>query len=93
MRIIGNIEHPELKITVFKMDDRVTVKFENQAYEIGIKLGSNDQLNTMESISTWADQSLVKALQQVMNQLHLHRLEADNRAFPAGLISEFEDII
>ena len=93
MRIIGNIEHPELKISVFKMDNRITVKFENQAYEIGIKLGSNDQLNNLESVKKWADQSLIESVQHMMNQLHLYRLEADNRAFPAGLISEFEDII
>lgn len=93
MRIIGHIEHPELKITVFKMDDRITVKFENQGYEIGIKLGSNDQLNSLESIQKWADRSLMESVQQVMGLLHSHRLAADNRAFPAGLIAEFEDII
>ncbi|MBK8967653.1 MAG: hypothetical protein R3D58_07935 [Saprospiraceae bacterium] len=75
------------------MDDRITVKFENQAYEIGIKLGSNEQLANLESVRNWADPALAEAIQQLMNQLHVHRLEADNRAFPAGLIAEFEDII
>ncbi len=93
MRILGTIEHPDLKITVFKMDDRITVKFENPAYEIGIKLGSNDQLGNLESVKKWADQSLIESVKQLMNQLHLHRLEADNRAFPAGLIAEFDEII
>ena len=33
MRILGYLEHPTLKITVFKMDNRISVKFENSLYE------------------------------------------------------------
>ena len=43
MRIIGQIEHPDLKITVFKSDNRISVKFENEGYEQIFKLGADER--------------------------------------------------
>ena len=37
MRIVGDIEHPRLKITVFKNDGRFSLKFENGKYKIAEK--------------------------------------------------------
>ena len=33
MRILGYIDHPVVKITVFKMDNKFSVKFESIHYE------------------------------------------------------------
>lgn len=94
MRAIGNIEHPYLKITVFKSDERLSVKFENEGYEIGFKLGMDERLNTLDAIQRWVDQALTEELLQHLQVLHRSRLAASSRAFPeANSGSEFEEII
>jgi hypothetical protein len=93
MRIIGTIPHPTLKITVFKMEDRISVKFENAGYEQTFKLGSDERLNSLESVQNWVDQALLDEVLVRMGDMHRSRLAADKRAFPAASESEFEDIL
>ena len=93
MRIIGQIDHPTLKISVFRMDNRFSVKFENEAYEQTFKLGADEHLNNLESIKTWVDQSLLEEVLHGMRQMHQSRLSALTRAFPDASAAEFEAII
>lgn len=93
MRIIGQIEHPDLKITVFKSDNRISVKFENEGYEQVFKLGTDERLNEVESIRNWADQTFLDEILTRMQQMHRSRLSALVRAFPTESTSEFEEII
>lgn len=93
MRIIGQIEHPDLKITVFKSDNRISVKFENEGYEQIFKLGTDERLNDVESIRNWADPVFLEEVLMRMQQMHRSRLSALVRAFPTEMTSEFEEII
>lgn len=93
MRIIGDIPHPALKITVFKMDNRISVKFENAGYEQTFKLGTDDRFATLEAIQHWVDQMLLDEVLTRMGDMHRCRLRADQRAFPAASDSEFESIL
>jgi len=93
MRIIGNIEHPDLKITVFKMDNRVSVKFENTFYEQTYKLGTDERVATMEGVTGLVDQAFVEQVSAQFRQMHQARISAFARAFPAGQEATFEEII
>ena len=93
MRIIGQIDHPTLKITVFKMNERVSVKFENEGYEQTFKLGQDDRLAQLEGVAHWVDATLLEQVQLVFQQLHRNRLEALDRAFPPVQAMVFEEII
>ncbi len=93
MRIIGNIEHPHLKITVFKMDNRISVKFENALYEQTFKLGQDDRLGSLEAIQQWVDAALLEQVSTVFQQMHQARMAALSRAFPVENQVVFEDII
>lgn len=93
MRIIGDIPHPTLKITVFKMDNRISVKFENAGYEQTFKLGTDDRFATFEAVQQWVDQALLDEVLVRMGDMHRCRLAADKRAFPDVSESEFEDIL
>ena len=93
MRIIGQIEHPDLKITVFKSDNRISVKFENEGYEQIFKLGADERLNTVESIQKWSDSAFLDEVLARMQQMHHSRLSAMVRTFPPETASEFEEII
>lgn len=93
MRILGTIDHPRLKITVFKMDNRISVKFENEGYEQTIKLGMDERFNNLETIQKWVDAVLLDDVSQLLQRLHQARLAVTARAFPEEAGAEFEEII
>ncbi len=93
MRIIGNIEHPDLKITVFKMDNRISVKFENTFYEQTYKLGMDERVASMEGVIKLIDRQFVEQVSAQFLQMHQTRISAFGRAFPAGRDVTFEEII
>ena len=93
MRIIGNIDHPSLKISVFKSDQRISVKFENALYEQTFKLGTDERLATVAAVAQWADAALLAEMQSGFQQMHRARMAAMERAFPAAAADVFEEII
>jgi hypothetical protein len=93
MRIIGTIDHPTLKISVFKNEGRTSVKFENSGYEIACKFGDDDRFQTAEDIAKLLDEPFLAAVNAELQHMHAARLAALKRLFPATAESEFETII
>lgn len=93
MRIIGEIQHPGLKITIFKMGDRTSVKLENERYEQTYKLGTDERLSSAETIQQWADPAFVEQVQQIFQQMHRAQIGATSRLFPITSENRFEEII
>lgn len=93
MRVIGYIEHPDLKISVFKMDNRLSVKFENAWYEQTYKFGSDDRVSTLESVQNIVNEGFINEVLAQMQHMHRVRLEALARAFPVATEEPFEEII
>lgn len=93
MRIIGQIEHPSLKISVFKNEGRTSVKFETAHYEQTYKLGDDERFSTLEGVKQFVDNSLLERTLEIFRQMHRARLDVMTRQFPvqAGVI--FETII
>ncbi len=93
MRVIGYIEHPELKISVFKMDNRLSVKFENAWYEQTYKFGTDDRVSTLESVQNIVNEDFIHKVLEEMQNMHQIRLEALLREFPPAVEEAFEEII
>lgn len=93
MRILGHIEHPHLKITVFKMDNRVSVKFENALYEQTYKLGTDERTSSMEGVQKWVDAAFTEQVLSNFQQMHQARMAAFARAFTPESQPVFEQII
>jgi len=93
MRIIGYIEHPSLKITVFKNDGRSSVKFETSLYEQTFKLGDDERFGTLEGVEKMADARMLEKVLEGFRQMHSIRLDAMARTFPLQAESTFEEII
>jgi len=93
MRIIGQIEHPQLKITVFKMDNKISVKFENSQYEQTFKLGEDERLAGMEGVEHLIDAQFMEQVQSNFRAMHQIRLTGYARAFPQQHEADFEAII
>lgn len=93
MRIIGDIPHPSLKITVFKMDNRITVKFENAQFEQAYKFNLSDQLRHLEDVKKLVDEKFISSVvDNFKNQLHT-RAQAMDRFIEFDEENEFEDIV
>ncbi len=93
MRIIGTIPHPLLKISVFKMDGRISVKFENAGFEQTFKLGEDDRYSNLEAVQCWVDTPLIESVLERMADMHRSRLAADSRLFFHATEQEFEEIL
>lgn len=94
MRVIDSIPHPQMKITVFRMENRVSVKFENEGYEQTFKFGDDERFNLPEAVRRWADDGVFDRVLEGFRHMHGTRLAADSRAFPSEAGSlEFEEII
>ncbi len=93
MRIIGNIEHPTLKISIFKMENRMSVKFENALYEQTFKLGDDERFASIPNIEKWVDSTLLDQVQQNFQHMHQTRMGALDRNFMVAEENIFEEII
>ena len=93
MRIIGNIEHPALKISVFKADNRISVKFENALYEQTFKLGDDERFSNLEAVQKLVDKAMIEGVLAGFQQMHATRMAVMSRAFPINEEEVFEVII
>jgi hypothetical protein len=75
MRILGYIEHPFLKITVFKTDTRLSVQFEDGLCELTCRFRIDQQLEGLESIRQLVDNAFLEAVAQ---QLKLMQKVSDS---------------
>lgn len=93
MRIIGYIEHPTLKITLFKMDNKLSIKFESGFYEQTYKFRAANGLETADDLTKLVDASFIEAVNEQFIQLHKIKLQAMTRHMPPKQENEFEVII
>lgn len=93
MRIIDQIEHPVLKITVFKMDNRVSVKFENSLYEQTFKLGEDERFLQADALRRMIDAQFIGQVQECFQLMHQNRLAAMAQHFPLPDQAAFEHIL
>ncbi|MEN0046154.1 MAG: hypothetical protein AAF806_03735 [Bacteroidota bacterium] len=93
MRIIGYIEHPHLKITVFKMNNRLSVKFESGLYEQIYKFRERDDLKNIEQMKQLVDSQLITEVEKGLTQMHQQKNRALARYLPPIEENEFDDLI
>jgi len=93
MRILGYIEHPTLKITIFQMDDKLSLKFESGLYEQTYKFRGSNEINNLEHLKNLVDDSFLEKVMLDLNQMHRTKMEAMSRFLPEERENEFEKII
>lgn len=78
MRIIGNIPHPEMRITVFHMNDKFIVKFEAGPMEQVYKFNQEDHPG-FEAIQKLVDETFITNVLKRFNEMFLEMKEAQLR--------------
>lgn len=70
MRIIANIPHPKLTISIFSMNDKYQVKFEAGPMEQTFKL-THDEVNGVEGIRKLVDEEFLEKVMARFNEMYL----------------------
>ena len=93
MRIIGSIDHPVLKISVFKADNRISVKFENALYEQTFEIGEDERFTNLPAVQKLVDPEMIEDVLTGFSQMHATRMAVLKRQFPVSEEETFEEII
>ncbi len=70
MRIIANIPHPKLTISIFSMNDKYQIKFEAGPMEQIYKLAHSD-VNGVEGIKKLVDDAFLDQILQRFNDMYM----------------------
>ena len=92
MRIIGYLDFPGVKTTVFKMDNRVSVKFETGLYEQTYKFREGEGADNLEEVSKLVDENFFKGVIAQFQQMHSLRNQSLFAAKEQELEEDFEEI-
>ncbi len=93
MRIIGEIDHPVLKITVFQMNNRLSVKFESGPYEQTYKFRQGEGIDTLDDIRRVVDTEFTRGVLEELQLMHRRKMLALSRHLSPDGGEEFEEII
>lgn len=79
MRIVGNIPHPILKITVMQMNNRYVLKVEANMLEQTYKFHEDDRLRTLEDVEKLVDETFLNDCIQRFAEMNKSRGESYQR--------------
>jgi len=72
MRILGQLEHPRIKITLFDQNDKLSVKFEKGQSEIILKF-KDDKSEVMDALHQENDYTRFSLIEKQLDSLLLFR--------------------
>lgn len=75
MRVVGNIPHPDLLITVFAMNEKYVVKMEAGPMEQTYKIPM-DSVQGLDGVQKFFDDDFMKKVLQRFNEMFLDLQEA-----------------
>lgn len=93
MRIVGEISHAYLKITVLHMNNRLSIKFENGNYEQTYKIRENKWIQNLNDCKKLVDEEMLEEVEAAFKLMHKCNTGAFNRNFANPEAEEFETII
>jgi hypothetical protein len=92
MRVVGEIDHPRLKITVFKNDGKFSLKFEGGLLEQIYKFRDDARLGSVEDVKRMVDADFIQKIEEILRGMKSAQLSAMERAFPIDA-EEFDVIL
>lgn len=69
MRIVGEIKHPAWKITLFQMDTRFSVKFEQGQLEQTYKFRTGDFIQTVQDVRRLVTPVFIEKVAYIFSQM------------------------
>ena len=93
MRIIGYIEHPVMKITVFKDNGKLSTKFESGLFEQTYKFREMDAMKNLEDVQGLVDTEFQAQVMENFQTMNRIRNQSLDRFLPKLEEEDFEEII
>lgn len=92
MRIVAEIPHPRMKITFFKMNDKLSIKFEKNLVEHIVKLRDSSPLNNIEKLKSSLSAEVLSKIESSIDQHVGLRAQLEENNMDDEL-PEFDEII
>ncbi|PSR11469.1 MAG: hypothetical protein DA408_07950 [Bacteroidetes bacterium] len=93
MRIIGYLDHPQLKITVFKTDTRLSIKLENGNLEQTYKFRPTEHMSSLAAIRELVDEPFLLTVMERFRTMDTDFRSSLERHAPPAAEEEFDEII
>jgi len=92
MRIIGEFDLEDIKVTVFKMNEKLSIKFEKSLIEQIIKFRDGSGVNTLEEAKSFCNADILGAIKSSFEALNQSRYQSILE-MQGSKEDDFEDII
>lgn len=92
MRIVGDIAHPNCKITIFKTTSRFSVKFEQGVFEQTYKFRTGEIINNLHDVKTIITPEFIEQVVQQFDAMATIKRQGFSK-FLTNAMNEFDDII
>ena len=76
MRIEGYIEHPAYKITILKMNNRYSIKFESGGLEQTYKIRVGEYITSLSEVQELVDENFMKGVDETFKIMNRNRQNA-----------------
>ena len=93
MRIVGDIAHLHMKVTIFKNDGKFSIKCESGLLEQIYKFRDDDRLATVEDVKKVVDASFIQKMEDILRGMYEGKMEAMQRNLAQPEDAEFETIV
>ena len=84
MRIVGEIDHPRLKISIFKNEGKFSIKFEAGLLEQTYKFRDDERLGSVDDVKRIVDADFIAEIENILRGMKQAQIQAMERAFPMG---------
>ena len=92
MRIVGEIDHPRLKISIFKNEGKFSIKFEAGLLEQTYKYRDDERLGNVDDVKRIDDADFIAQIEDILRGMKQAQIQATERAFPIDA-HEFDVIL
>ncbi|PRD56321.1 hypothetical protein [Sphingobacterium gobiense] len=79
MRIIAELPHPDCKISIFSMNQKYIVKFEQGALEQSYKLAETDVVGGVNGVFELLDETFINGILKQFKEMRRLFIEAHKR--------------
>ena len=79
MRVIAELPHPDCKITIFSMNNKYIIKFEQGTIEQTYKLAEMDILNGVNGVFEIIDEAFIQSVLENFKLMRVEFISAYNR--------------
>ncbi|MBK8625997.1 MAG: hypothetical protein IPN86_10670 [Saprospiraceae bacterium] len=93
MRIIGEFDLDQIKVTVFVMNERLSVKYENNLLEQTYKFRDGSGIRTVEDVKKYSEGETIKEIKLAFEKMGTIRLHGIQNLNIDSDTDKFDEII